>query len=307
MMTTETENESSKTSLSRSLTPTLDTTLRLPHVPYSFQCPAQLLLLKYAQFQKHFSLYHHSLDIAEEHFERTFQHQFREQVLVTGFTFDGLFSENNNWKEDLLLALNDLSPITLSKCCSSVIVHEEYNNGKLNLIDKLDLAELLNGPKTIVSCKDAVRCGAATCRFELTFPFPSFLTGVDNLLGLLLIALSSLLQLPDWSCVSFSDIREFLLQFPFWVHGNYAQAFLETRVENVLVCEEFKGLKVVKVDNGESSPNVFLCFKDGDFVTISGLLKWYRRHLVKRVIGILSSMGDVTSGKLSSLLTGILG
>ncbi len=301
-MTTETENE---TSLSCRMSPTPDTSLRLAHVPYSFQCPAQLLLLKCAQFQKHFSYYHQSLAMAEEHFERTFQHQFRDQVLVTGFTYDGMFtvSENNNWKEDLLLTLVDLSPTILSKCCSSVIAHKECSNGKLILIDKLDLAELLNCLKTIVSCKDAARCSAATRHFELIFPFPSFLTGVENLLRLLLISLSSLLQLPDLSCVTFSDIREALLEFPFWVHRNYAQAFLQTRAEKVLVCD---GLKVVKV-GGELSPNVFLCFKDGGFITPSGLLKWYRRHVVKRVIGILSSMGDFRSGKLSSLLTGILG
>lgn len=279
------------------------------HVPYSFQCPAQLLTLRCAQFQKNISNYSHSLALTEEYFRRTFHAQFQDQILVTGLTFDdGLpnCSVSSSWKKDLVLSLGDISLSTFSASGSfSVDCFRELSK-KLILIDKLDLAELLNCPKTISSCKDVVKCNTKTRCFELAFPFPFFLTGVDHLLSLLVNALSCLLQVSDPLIhVSYGDIQETLLEFPFWVHRNYAEAFLKIQAENLVVSDESKRVNVVKLES-ESSPSVFLCFKDGSCISPSVLLDWYRKYLVKRIVGVLSSTGSYNSDELSTLLARIL-
>ncbi len=305
MMENESESESCVSLMPDKSDDVLDS---LVHVPYSFQWPAQLLTLRCAQFQQNLSNYCQSLAATEENFKRTFHAQFQDQILVTGFTFDSLLkiSESGSWKKDLVLALSDVSLTLLSADDSSVHQLSEKNSGKLILIDKLDLAELLNCSKTISSCKDVVKCNSSTRRFELAFPCPSFLTGVEHLLSLLINVISSLLQPPDPPvCVSYKDIQETLLEFPFWVHRNYAEAFLKLRTENVVVNDENKRVRVVRFER-KSLPSVFLCFKDGSCISPSVLLHWYRQYLVKRIVGTVSSVSDYSCEELSSLLARIL-
>ncbi len=283
----------------------LDVVETVDHVPYSFQCPAQLLTLRCALFQKNIFAYCQSLSSMEEYFRRTFSVGFQDQVLVTGFTFNGL-AESSSWKKDLILTLGDTSLPTFSVNGSIPGNYFHESNEKLILLDKLDLAEFLNCQKTISSCKEVVECNAITRHFELAFPCPFFLTGVDNLLSLLLNAISSLLQVLNESiCVSYRDIHETLLEFPFWVHRNYAEAFLKVQDKNLMYNNQINGVRVVRLER-KISPTVFLCFKDGSRMSPSVLLHWYREYLVKRIIETLSSTSNYDCDELSTLLAKIL-
>lgn len=270
--------------------PTNVLTTNLPNVPQSFQCPAQLFTLHCTEFQRQLSKYQLALTAMEAHFEKMFRHQFINQVAVIGFTtnFEASVEASEEWQHDLLLILFGLSQSVIEGI--DAYPKQEHRwpvKERIAMIDKLDLAELLNCSQTIASCDDIDRLDAETRQLELSYPSPSFLHGIENLLTLLCNAFDTLIKVPDYNCIRFSDIKRILLQYHFWVHAEYAQKFLMIRATTNKQFQDSNNK--VSVLQLEESTHTTLCFQNGAYSSPTYLLNWYEKYLMNNILGVSTS------------------
>ena len=264
-----------------------DAAEHLVYVPYSFQCSAQLFNLRCVQFQKVRDAYFRALSVASEHFARTLAHQFHDQTVVLGFSSHCFLAGGckiETWEHDLLLNLFDISQGTCM-------------NGEVASLDKLDLAGLLNCPCAIQTCEALDHVEAQTQHFDLVYP--SFLNDMESLSHRLLTVFSSLLQQHNCFFIPFSKVKLSLLQFPYWVHTNYASAYLQTRASQTLLTNE--GVRLIHL-----SPNITLCFKKGGLTSPSTILQCYSQYLVKRFTHSLAMLGSFNTDELMDTFKNIL-
>ena len=263
-----------------------DAAEHLVYVPYGFQCSTQLFNLRCVQFQKVRNTYFHALSVACDHFSRTLAHQFHDQTAVLGFSshcFKAGGCKTEIWEHDLLLNLFDIS-------------QGSFVNGEAALLDKLDLAGLLNCPCAIQTCEALDYVEAQTRHFDLVYP--SFLNDMESLSHRLLAVFSSLLQQHNCFFVPFNKVKLSLLQFPYWVHANYASAYFQARASQTL---QSNGVQLIHL-----SPNITLCFKKEGLKNPGTILRCYCQYLVKRLTHSLVTLGSFDSDELIDTFERIL-
>jgi len=183
------------------------------------------------------------------------------QVIMFALSDEG--SSSAPWQMDLLTALFEVNVEAIRG-----FLKPQSKNFKMELIDKLDLAELLNCPRTIEACEDINKLESVTRDCE--FIFPSFLDSMKPLIS----HISTIYSKHINSIVpGFGSIRQCLLQYPYWVHANYVDAF----IANNAIHRIGNGLVLC----GTHGQSVVLCFRGGAISNPSHLLQCYKTSLLQ--------------------------
>lgn len=286
------------------------------YIPQNFQGPAQLFHLKCVQFYRLRSVYRCTVSAMETQCSKMIGVEFACQTALVGFSCDSFeypfakeVTNGSNdliWRCNLLCSLFDASRSILLD--ANWILDAQRQTRKTNtlvLLDKLDLSELLNFLIFQNHSEVQSRCGvdldrldAETQQFELLYPL--LLDSIDNVSISLYNVLSSLVQVSGHTYTHFNEVKEALLEHPYWMHSMFLKAFLQVLSPDIIQHDQDKQMNCFRLRN--SSPSVFLLYKSGGNSFPSALLKWYVQH----TIGQLAESGDFSNNELQCKMSQVL-
>lgn len=278
----------------------------LTYIPFNFQGPAQLFHLRCIQFYRFRSQYHRSVSSLDEYCSKVLEVQFPCQTAIFGFSDDDAYTGNvvnensdQGWQcnllcsmfgaslSDVLFKANDT--VYQSACQreikpeSAILAGDSNNNNTFVLLDKLDLAEIINYSTVQKHLQIQSKCNidfdeldSETQQFEMLYP--ALLECADDISRLLHHVLSSLIQSSGHASMHFNEVKQPLLRHVYWVHSDFLKAFLQEKTPEMILHDENERLMFI-----QTAHRILLWYKQSD--TFSALLiNWYREYIIGQFV-----------------------